>query len=314
VRKVILVYNAMWGGPLDHPPTATPCGYMLTTDRDAMSEAAAVVFHLPELSPAAFGQVPAKQRGQLWVGWFQECEAHYPYLSDARFMRRFDLTMSYRLGSDVPVPYVDPAYAGALRKTALVKEEGKLVNAFVSSPFNASGRIEFLTQLMAHLDVHSYGKLFRNRKLDGDQGRPSKLDTIGKYKFTLAFENAIAEDYVTEKFYDPLLAGSVPVYLGAPNIDAFAPGDNCFINVADWSSAKALADYLLEVARDEVLYASFFAWKDEPFRAGFSRLLELTEERPFARLCKTIDERSRSAPPARWRWLERLRPSNRGTR
>ena len=192
--------------------------------------------------------------------------------------------------------------------------EGKLVNAFVSSPFNASGRIEFLTQLMAHLDVHSYGKLFRNRKLDGDQGRPSKLDTIGKYKFTLAFENAIAEDYVTEKFYDPLLAGSVPVYLGAPNIDAFAPGDNCFINVADWSSAKALADYLLEVARDEVLYASFFAWKDEPFRAGFSRLLELTEERPFARLCKTIDERSRSAPPARWRWLERLRPSNRGTR
>lgn len=38
----------------------------------------------------------------------------------------------------------------------------------------------------------------------------------------MAFENVIAMDYVTEKFYDPLIAGSVLVYLGAPNIADFA--------------------------------------------------------------------------------------------
>ena len=58
----------------------------------------------------------------------------------------------------------------------------------------------------------------QNRLLEEDTGRNSKLNLYRKYKFVIAFENAIEEDYVTEKFYDPLLAGSVPVYLGAPSI------------------------------------------------------------------------------------------------
>jgi hypothetical protein len=30
--------------------------------------------------------------------------------------------------------------------------------------------------------------------------------------------------YVTEKFFDPLIAGSVSVYLGVPDVDKLAPG------------------------------------------------------------------------------------------
>ena len=59
-----------------------------------------------------------------------------------------------------------------------------------------------MVQLMAHIDVHSYGKLLQNRLVGGAR-RDTKLDTIKTYKFTLALENAVAEDYVTEKFYDP---------------------------------------------------------------------------------------------------------------
>jgi len=39
-----------------------------------------------------------------------------------------------------------------------------------------------------------------------------------RYKFCIAIENSLAMDYVTEKVYDALAAGCVPIYYGAPNI------------------------------------------------------------------------------------------------
>src|SRR5262245_8090347 len=136
-----------------------------------------------------------------------------------------------------------------------------------------------------------------------------KLKTFETYKFTLAFENAIGQDYVTEKFFDPLIAGSVPVYLGAPNVEDFAPGDNCFINASDWRSPEALARYLIEVASDEHRYQSFFEWKARPFRPQFCRLVELAQEHFLVRLCRKVDERLHH-PKNRWfassaQWLPR---------
>lgn len=44
------------------------------------------------------------------------------------------------------------------------------------------------------------------------------LQLMAKYKFTIAFENAIGDDYITEKLWRPLMLGSVPIYLGSPSI------------------------------------------------------------------------------------------------
>ena len=82
--------------------------------------------------------------------------------------------------------------------------------------------------------------------MDQDNGRESKINLYKQYKFVIAFENACATDYVTEKFFDPLIAGAVPIYLGAPNINEFAPGEHCFIHANDFKSPKELADYIEE--------------------------------------------------------------------
>jgi hypothetical protein len=131
----------------------------------------------------------------------------------------------------------------------------------------------------------------RNKPLASDNGRPSKLEIIAHYKFTLAFENACGQDYVTEKFFDPLVAGSVPVYLGAPNVEDFAPGDQCYINVADFPNPKALAEYLMALGRDDAAYRAYFAWKEKPYRAAFQKLLALSAPDPFAKLCELIQAR-----------------------
>ena len=45
---------------------------------------------------------------------------------------------------------------------------------------------------------------------------PELLRFLGAYKFHIAIENWACDDYITEKFWRPLLVGSVPIYFGSP--------------------------------------------------------------------------------------------------
>jgi len=282
-QTLILLFNTMWGAAPDVEGLDLPNRCELTADKTRFREATAVVFHIPSLQEPL---PPAKPPGQVWVAWSMECEVHYPRLRDPRFMSHFDLTMTYRRDADVPVPYYGPDLMPALQGTPRPKTKDRLAALFISNPYDSSGRREVATDLMGYLDVHSYGRELRNRVLDEDRGRATKLEVIANYKFTLAFENAIAPDYVTEKFFDPLVAGSVPVYLGAPNVDQFAPADHCFIDVADFATPRDLAEYLLTLNQDNAAYEEYFAWKKRPLRSSFLRLLAEQREHAFVRLCR----------------------------
>ena len=39
---------------------------------------------------------------------------------------------------------------------------------------------------------------------------------LARYKFVFALENAVCEDYITEKFWRPFIIGSVPIIYGSP--------------------------------------------------------------------------------------------------
>ena len=78
----------------------------------------------------------------------------------------------------------------------------------------------------------------------------------------------VQTDYVTEKFYIPLMAGAVPVYLGAPNIEDFAPDPHSYIDVQAFESPEALALKLLHLAADPLEFAQMHAWRERPWRAG----------------------------------------------
>ena len=294
---VIGFFNTMWGMALD--ATGLPPYCRLTTDHSEFAVADAIVYHIPTHK----GPPREIRPGQLRVAWSMESEANYQRLVDPRFMRHFDLTMTYRLDADVPVTYIS-FYQGdgvvpGLRMPPGPKSSDKLVSVFISSGINQSGREGYLAELMQLLDVHSYGRHRRNRPLrDGDRGQPSKMRTISQYKFDLAFENSICDDYVTEKFYDPLLAGTVPVYLGAPNVGVFAPGEKCYINTADFSGPRDLAEYLLYLDQDDAAYAEYFAWKELPFRPEFQRLMRTESNPAFARLCETVRDRKNSSDTA----------------
>lgn len=286
---LILFINTPWGQHLNFEGLDLPPNVELTTNKWRFREATAVVFHIPTFN---WLYRVKKQAGQLWVAWSMECDKNYPQLNDPEFMQHFDLTMTYQLNSDVQTSYF--SHYGAdnldqiLKTPPEKKNEGNLASLFISSRFDQSGRLEYAAELMKHVQVHSYGKQLTNRGLKNDCGRKTKWDLMANYKFNIAFENSIAPDYVTEKFYDSLIVGSVPVYMGAPNIDALSPADHCFINVADYSGPKELAEYLLVLDQDEARYQEYMAWKKKPLRAEFLKLVDEQRDHPFVRLYRKI--------------------------
>ena len=60
-------------------------------------------------------------------------------------------------------------------RCATVKPKTKLCAAFISSGLDHSGRRAFVTELMGHLPVDSYGAFQRNRGLEDDRGPETKL-------------------------------------------------------------------------------------------------------------------------------------------
>ncbi len=290
---LIVFYHTLWNSPLELPMELPP-GCEVTTDRDRLDEAAAVVFHVPELR---FYDRPKKQPGQLWVAWSIESDVNYPRLRDPAFMARFDLTMTYRRDADVLWGYV-PYYASAdnlERALALPprpKDAERPVAMLISSRTDRSGRRAYARELAHYVPVDSYGRFMQNRRLPRDDWRPTKLEVIARYPFTIAFENSIAEDYVTEKFYDPLVAGSVPIYLGAPNVADFAPGERCYLDVRDYRDPRALAEHLHALLADRVAYDELLAWKQRPLRPAFRDFLDAQRTHPIVRLCQAVMRRT----------------------
>ncbi len=283
-KQIILAYDFGWALEfLEIWKRIVPCE--ISTDSGLLSQAQVVLFHIPTSRNVT---KLTKHPDQIWVGMSLESDVNYPCLSNPEFMRLFDLTVTYRLDSDIPWTYLGPWDTQALLAPPLLKTADAPAVYFVSSRFNGSGRLKYVRQLMEHLKVDSYGRCLNNRTLQEDLGVQTKLDTIARYKFTLAFENSISPDYVTEKFFQPLMAGSVPVYLGAPNVETFAPGERCFIDASQYRSPRELAEHLLWLDRTETEYQAFLRWKTQPLRPAFLDLKRRFSGDPLPRLCAAL--------------------------
>eukprot|EP00854_Cymbomonas_tetramitiformis_P009257 gene9257-10966_t len=144
------------------------------------------------------------------------------------------------------------------------------------------GRLSYLEELMEFISIDSFGSLLHNRDMleilpTETEAKPTwakdtpaprftgdKVRCIhhGRYPFTLAFENNEEEDYVTEKLYEPLLAGSVPVYWGAPNAAALAPAGS-FVDARAVGGPKQLAEHLHALLANPAELEALHAWRSD---------------------------------------------------
>jgi len=269
----------MYDAPLDLENYSVP-GVTFSEDRSLVPVADVLVIHTPQ-NMDRHNQLQKKPPGQLWVSWSIESETNYPNINDDIY----NIKMTYQRGADIWIPYCRN-YGSDLHEkitqASPTKVDTCVIASFISSAVNKSQRLEYLTELSQYIDVHHYGRFMKNRDFKNDVGGKSRMEVLSRYKFSIAFENSITPDYVTDKYYDPLLAGTIPVYLGAPNISDYAPGHQCQISVDDFNSPAELARYLKKLDQDDTQRERHLKWKKDPLRAKFVDQIEAFAELPHS--------------------------------
>ena len=126
-----------------------------------------------------------------------------------------------------------------------------------------SDRDTYVKELMKYIKIDSYGPCLNNKKPPDEINGFHHLSSepyyhfLARYKFQLAFENCLCQDYMTEKLFRPLSIGSVPVYLGSPLAEEFMPSEKAVIMVQDFRSPKELAEYLTELNANDTKYDEY---------------------------------------------------------
>ncbi|XP_050962297.1 4-galactosyl-N-acetylglucosaminide 3-alpha-L-fucosyltransferase 9-like [Labeo rohita] len=235
-------------------------GCHLTVDRELYSEAHGVLINHRDIK-SDLSNLPTKPRPffQKWI-WM--------HFESPQNTRRFDglenlfnVTLNYRRIADV-----------VLREQIMIKTEDvedkifpqvldkkdKLVCWVVSNWNEQFERVKYYNELKKHINIYTFGRHFGKAVNDAEY-----KEILTTCKFYLSFENTAAHyDYMTEKLFNPLTFGSVPVTLGAPRYiyERFVPKD-AFIHVKDFSSPQKLAEHLLSLDRNVEEYKKYFQWR-----------------------------------------------------
>ena len=79
----------------------------------------------------------------------------------------------------------------------------------------------------------------------------SKAETLSRYNFAICFENMILPGWITEKIFDCLAAGCVPVYWGAPEVCDRIPAES-FIDMRQFNGFADLRRFLHGVSPAQI--------------------------------------------------------------
>eukprot|EP01134_Creolimax_fragrantissima_P000941 CFRG0941T1 len=213
------------------------------------------------------------------------------------FRKQANIRVNYFSNVFQSIPDLYHKISHSIRRNAVADSDLALSTAFISNcqetrhsfvrgmqqagmTIDIYGKCQTLVNKDEAKDCAKYGKT-------GLKRARSKQFLSGLHKFVLAFENRQVNDYVTEKYFQALVSGAIPVYRGAPNIKDYLPSLShpVIINTDDFATSKELVDYMYKVAYDKKLYESYFKWKTMPLRKEFLDMFTWTRDSIPCRIC-----------------------------
>jgi hypothetical protein len=96
-----------------------------------------------------------------------------------------------------------------------------------------------LLRIVCNMRIDSLGKWKRNIDIviPERHSRDEYLELISQYRFMITFENHSLPWYHTEKIYNAISAGTIPIYWGDPLITEIY-NSNCFIHIKTFKDSK----------------------------------------------------------------------------
>ncbi|KAF0986856.1 hypothetical protein HZS_6681, partial [Henneguya salminicola] len=117
-------------------------------------------------------------------------------------------------------------------------------------------RLDYIDELKAYYPIDSFGACFHTKITPHDREY-----YIRKNKFYLSFENTLCLDYITEKYWQVLNLGAIPIVMGyGKKLTGLIP--DSYINVFDFESPKALSEYLNFVSNNETEFKRYHVWRN----------------------------------------------------
>lgn len=226
-----------------------------------------------------------------------EGPAYYPQLRiDARHANQLWSTTSFR--STIPLPYFSWAEYQIQSPAVDYSLARKSASFIAKNCRSKNDRESLVRKLMQLTSVQSLSKCLHNA--ESPVGNSNKRRMMQQYLFTLAFENQCEEDYITEKLWGSLEAGTLPIYYGAPNIHDHVP-EKSILSVGDYPSIEALAAHVNYLASNQSAYEEYHAWRKKPLPLWFVRKYNFTHTHSDCRLCQwaraELSRRSAKKPP-----------------
>jgi len=168
-----------------------------------------------------------------------------------------------------------------------------------------SRRQEWVSEFAKYFEVHSYGGCLKNKEwpMKGPTrwfrsgSMAAKIDVMKNYKLHFAFENTIEADYVSEKVYSALVSGTLPVYLGAPNIKEFIPHPMSVIDINSFATKDDAFMYVKEVLNNQTLYDRHHEWRKHRLPKWF---LEKFQRAGGSRECRLCNHFCTAENLAKW--------------
>ncbi|XP_076243126.1 alpha-(1,3)-fucosyltransferase 7 [Calliopsis andreniformis] len=273
---------------------------ILSYRSEDLGTADAVVFHLHLTKSKS--ELPIRKRwDQRWIFLTDESPLHtflYRNQDISQYNCLFNWSMTYRMDSDVPVPYGRTIYKSLnnlhnanVLEDVLRTPKTKLVAIMGSNCAGKNGRWDYVSELKSILgvDLDIFGKCLNGNVTACPGHFDRDCPALNAYKFYLAFENSNCKEYITEKvFWHGYHKLAVPIIMGPPKKDceSLLP-PNSFLHVSDFANPAALANYINYLHQHNDKYMEYHNWR------SFYRVINehgyfRSTSRHYCRICEAL--------------------------
>eukprot|EP01080_Neovahlkampfia_damariscottae_P000828 gene828-9078_t len=202
----------------------------------------------------------------------------------SKFSQKSNIYLS-NFNHDLTEPYIE-------------KTRESIALSYISNcNFNVNtDRLKILKELRSHgVSIDEFGRCSKTDdepiELSDLNRKNRRIENMRRYKFYLAFENTFEKGFISERYWEALNSGTIPVYLGPSDIKNYEPSVGSILYLNDFNSTKDLANEMLRISSDNDLYEKMLDWKSNGPSDNFLAAVDYTCENVFCKICYSVADK-----------------------